>query len=226
MPVSTKKVSKIPVSKKQVKKSEVKPEPSNVVTSKVPKVPKVVQKIQELTESINNAKEQEDVKAQALYESDLVFYKRQEEAQHQIDFWTKKKAELEEARKNHMSLLRGAIKKKKKSSTNDKENSSSPRKPSGITEPLVVSDDMYKYLQKSHNIEPKTPISRTHLTSLIRKDIKNHNLVTGQEVNAKGRTDSVFKPSKEMGNIFSHVEGPLFRQQVCGYIGVHFPTKN
>lgn len=90
---------------------------------------------------------------------------------------TSLKQEIQELRKmqrDQESALRIALKatnKRKKAPRDD----SNPRKPTGFAAPMVVSDELYTFLEQ-YGVKRNEPIARTKVTRFVHKYIKEHNL--------------------------------------------------
>lgn len=81
--------------------------------------------------------------------------------------------DLRKMQKQHENLLKDALKTKKKSK---KDNSNSPpRKPAGFHAPVIVSDEMYKFLEQ-FGVKHGEPVARTAITTYISNYIKQKDL--------------------------------------------------
>lgn len=84
------------------------------------------------------------------------------------------KQEIQDLRKmqrDHELELKEASKKSKKKRNPDLP----PRKPSGFASPVLVSDDLYKFLEK-YGVTKGNPVARTEVTKHITSYIKEHDL--------------------------------------------------
>jgi upstream activation factor subunit UAF30 len=94
------------------------------------------------------------------------------------DLITELKKEIQELRKmqkDHDTIVKEAIKKNKKKRT--MKNDGTVRKPSGFASPVLVSDELYSFLEQ-FGVKKGDPIARTdvtrHITSYIKeKDLQN-----------------------------------------------------
>lgn len=82
--------------------------------------------------------------------------------------------ELRKLQKDHDNLMKDALKKQKKKKAPKDENAI-PRKPSGFHAPVVVSDEMYKFLEQ-FGVKQGDPIARTEITRHLTKYIKQNDL--------------------------------------------------
>lgn len=92
------------------------------------------------------------------------------------DQMTELKREVQELRKmqrDHEHAIKDASKKSKKKKV--PRDDSNPRKPSGFASPVVVSDELYSFLE-SYGIKKGDPIARTEVTKHITGYIRDHNL--------------------------------------------------
>jgi upstream activation factor subunit UAF30 len=81
--------------------------------------------------------------------------------------------ELRRMQRDHEHALKDALKKSKKKKAPRDENN--PRKPSGFASPVVVSDDLYSFLEQ-FGVKHGEPIARTDVTRHITSYIKEHDL--------------------------------------------------
>lgn len=81
--------------------------------------------------------------------------------------------DLKKMQKTHDSLLKEALKHKKKKAPKDE--NAKQKKPSGFHAPVIVSDEMYKFLDQ-FGIKQGEPVARTAITGYISQYIKQKDL--------------------------------------------------
>lgn len=81
--------------------------------------------------------------------------------------------ELKRLQRDHELAVKDASKKSKKK--RQQRDDSVPRKPSGFASPVVVSDQLYSFLE-TFGVKKGEPIARTDVTRFITSYIKDHNL--------------------------------------------------
>ena len=139
------------------------------------------------------------------------------------------KREIQELRKmqrDHEHALKDASKKsKKKKVLRDDAN---PRKPSGFASPVVVSDELYSFLEK-FGIKKGDPIARTDVTRYITSYIKEHDLQNPEhrrEIVPDAALKKLFgepMEPKDPNNLESTKVYTYLKLQ--RYLSVHFPKK-
>jgi upstream activation factor subunit UAF30 len=142
---------------------------------------------------------------------------------------TELKREIQELRKmqrDHEHALKEASKKSKRKKV--PRDDSNPRKPSGFASPVVVSDELYAFLER-YGVKKGDPIARTDVTRHITNYIKEHDLQ-----NPEHRREIL--PDDDLKKLFSepiepkdptNPDGPKMWSylKMQRYISHHFPKK-
>lgn len=145
------------------------------------------------------------------------------------DQMTELKREIQELRKmqrDHEHALKDASKKSKKKKV--PRDDANPRKPSGFASPVVVSDELYSFLER-YGVKKGDPIARTDVTRHITNYIKEHDLQ-----NPEHRREIL--PDAALKKLFSepiepkdpaNPDGPKMWSylKMQRYISHHFPKK-
>lgn len=140
------------------------------------------------------------------------------------------KREIQELRKlqrDHEHAIKDASKKSKKKKAPRDENN--PRKPSGFASPVVVSDELYSFLE-SFGTKKSDPIARTEVTKHITSYIRDHNLQ-----NPENRREIV--PDAALKKIFGEPMQHRVPEDTSSpkvytylklqtYLSAHFPKKS
>lgn len=140
------------------------------------------------------------------------------------------KLEIQEIRKmqrDHEHAIKDASKKSKKRKIPRED--STPRKPSGFASPVVVSDELYSFLE-SFGVKKDAPVARTEVTKHITSYIRDHNLQ-----NPENRREIV--PDEPLKKIFGepmqnrNPEDPSSPKvytylKLQTYLSAHFPKKS
>jgi chromatin remodeling complex protein RSC6 len=139
------------------------------------------------------------------------------------------KREIQDLRKmqrDHEHAIKEASKKSKKKKLPRDENN--PRKPSGFASPVVVSDELYSFLE-SFGIKKGDPIARTDVTRFITQYIKEKDL-QNQDYRREILPDAVL--GKLFGPAIEHKipedeSSPLVYTylRLQKYLSQHFPKK-
>ena len=139
------------------------------------------------------------------------------------------KREIQELRKmqrDHEHAIKDASKKSKKKKV--PRDDANPRKPSGFASPVVVSDELYSFLER-YGVKKGEPIARTDVTRHITNYIKEHDLQ-----NPEHRREIL--PDAALKKLFSepiepkdpaNPDGPKMWSylKMQRYISHHFPKK-
>uniref|UniRef100_A0A6C0H6L7 DM2 domain-containing protein n=1 Tax=viral metagenome TaxID=1070528 RepID=A0A6C0H6L7_9ZZZZ len=139
------------------------------------------------------------------------------------------KQEIQEIRKmqrDHEHAIKDASKKSKKKKV--PRDDANPRKPSGFASPVVVSDELYSFLER-YSVKKGEPIARTDVTRHITNYIKEHDLQ-----NPEHRREIL--PDAALKKLFSepiepkdpaNPDGPKMWSylKMQRYISHHFPKK-
>lgn len=134
--------------------------------------------------------------------------------------------ELRKMQRDHEHALKDASKKSKKKKAPRDENN--PRKPSGFASPVVVSDDLYSFLEK-FGVKKGEPIARTDVTRHITSYIKEHDLQNPEhrrEIVPDAALKKLFGPAmepKDPNNPDSQKVWTYLKLQ--RYLSAHFPKK-
>lgn len=139
------------------------------------------------------------------------------------------KKEIQDLRKmqrDYEAELKEALKKsKKKRAPRDDAN---PRKPSGFASPVIVSDDLYKFLEK-YGVKKNDPIARTDVTKHITAYIKEYDLQNPEhrrEILPDANLKKLFGPAIEPKDP-NDANSPLVYTylKLQRYLSQHFPKK-
>lgn len=140
------------------------------------------------------------------------------------------KREIQELRKmqrDHEHALKDAAKKsKKKKAPRD---DSKPRKPSGFASPVVVSDELYSFLQ-SFGVKKGDPIARTEVTKHITSYIRDHNLQNPEnrrEIVPDAALKKVFGEPNQRRDPNDESSPMVYTYlKLQTYLSAHFPKKS
>lgn len=139
------------------------------------------------------------------------------------------KREIQELRKmqrDHEHAVKDASKRsKKKKVVRDESN---PRKPSGFASPVVVSDELYKFLEQ-YDVKHSDPIARTDVTRYITTYIKDKDLQNPEhrrEIIPDVLLKTLFGPAMEPKDP-NDANSPLVYTylKLQKYLSAHFPKK-
>jgi upstream activation factor subunit UAF30 len=139
------------------------------------------------------------------------------------------KKEIQDLRKmqrDYEAELKEALKKsKKKRAPRDDAN---PRKPSGFASPVIVSDELYKFLEQ-YGVKKNDPIARTDVTKHITAYIKEHDLQNPEhrrEILPDASLKKLFGPAIEPKDP-NDANSPLVYTylKLQRYLSQHFPKK-
>ena len=145
------------------------------------------------------------------------------------DLMNELKREVQELRKmqrDHENLIKDASKKsKRKKIPRDDAN---PRKPSGFASPVIVSDDLYAFLDQ-YGVKKTDPIARTDVTRHITTYIKEHDLQNPEhrrEIIPDAALRKLFGPAMEPKDP-NDSNSPLVYTylKLQRYLSAHFPKK-
>jgi upstream activation factor subunit UAF30 len=139
------------------------------------------------------------------------------------------KKEIQELRKmqrDYEHAIKDASKRSKKKKAPRDENN--PRKPSGFASPVVVSDELYKFLDK-YGVKKGDPIARTDVTRFITTYIKEHDLQNPEhrrEIVPDATLKKLFGPAMEPKDP-NDANSPLVYTylKLQRYLSPHFPKK-
>ena len=134
--------------------------------------------------------------------------------------------ELKKIQKDYDVELKNASKNKKKKRTPSADGS--VRKPSGFASPVLVSDQLYKFLEQ-FGVKHGDLIARTDVTRYITTYISEHNLQNPEfrrEIIPDATLKSIFGEPFELKNK-SDPSSPLVYTylQLQKYLSPHFPKK-
>ena len=139
------------------------------------------------------------------------------------------KREIQELRKmqrDHEHAVRDASKRSKKKKV--PRDNSNPRKPSGFASPVVVSDQLYKFLEQ-FGVNKTEPIARTDVTRYITSYIKDKDLQNPEhrrEIIPDDALRTLFGPAMEPKDP-NDSNSPLVYTylKLQKYLSSHFPKK-
>lgn len=139
------------------------------------------------------------------------------------------KREIQELRKmqrDHEHAIKDASKKsKKRKAPRDDAN---PRKPSGFASPVVVSDELYSFLEK-YNITKGDPIARTEVTKHITGYIRDHDLQNPEnrrEIVPDAALKKIFGEPMQNRDPLDPSSPKVFTYlKLQTYLSAHFPKK-
>lgn len=139
------------------------------------------------------------------------------------------KREIQELRKmqrDHEHAVRDASKRSKKKKV--PRDDSNPRKPSGFASPVVVSDELYAFLEQ-FGVKKSDPIARTDVTRYITSYIKDKDLQNPEhrrEIIPDAALSTLFGPAMEPKDP-NDANSPLVYTylKLQKYLSSHFPKK-
>lgn len=139
------------------------------------------------------------------------------------------KREIQELRKmqrDHEHAVRDASKRSKKKKV--PRDDSNPRKPSGFASPVVVSDELYSFLEQ-FGVKKSDPIARTDVTRYITSYIKDKDLQNPEhrrEIIPDAALSTLFGPAMEPKDP-NDANSPLVYTylKLQKYLSSHFPKK-
>lgn len=146
------------------------------------------------------------------------------------DQMTELKREIQELRKmqrDHEHGIKDASKKsKKKKAPRDDSN---PRKPSGFASPVVVSDELYSFLEPL-GVKKGDPIARTEVTKHITGYISTHNLQNPEnrrEIVPDAALKKIFGEPMQHRNPEDESSPKVYTYlKLQTYLSAHFPKKS
>ncbi len=135
-------------------------------------------------------------------------------------------AELRKMQRDHESAIKEAAKKnKKKKAPRD---DSAPRKPSGFASPVIVSDELYSFLER-FGVKKGEPVARTDVTKYMTSYIKEHNLQNPElrrEILPDSTLKSLFGPATEPKDPSDANSPKVYTYlKLQSYLSKHFPKK-
>lgn len=139
------------------------------------------------------------------------------------------KREIQELRKmqrDHEHAIKDASKRSKKKKV--PRDDSNPRKPSGFASPVVVSDELYSFLEQ-FGVKKSDPIARTDVTRYITSYIKDKDLQNPEhrrEIIPDDALSTLFGPAMEPKDP-NDSNSPLVYTylKLQKYLSSHFPKK-
>lgn len=146
--------------------------------------------------------------------------------QDQINDIKKEIQDLRKMQRDYEAEIKDALKRSKKKRAPRDENN--PRKPSGFASPVIVSDDLYKFLEK-YGVKKNDPIARTDVTKYITSYIKEHDLQNPEhrrEIVPDATLKKLFGPAIEPKDP-NDANSPLVYTylKLQRYLSQHFPKK-
>jgi upstream activation factor subunit UAF30 len=146
--------------------------------------------------------------------------------QDQIADIKKEILDLRKMQRDYEAEIKNALKKTKKKRAPRDENN--PRKPSGFASPVIVSDELYKFLEK-YGVKKNDPIARTDVTKYITGYIKEHDLQNPEhrrEIVPDAILKKLFGPAIEPKDP-NDANSPLVYTylKLQRYLSQHFPKK-
>lgn len=138
----------------------------------------------------------------------------------------KEVVELRKMQRDHESALKEAMKKTKRKKVPREDGV--PRKPSGFASPVIVSDELYSFLEK-YGVKNGDPIARTDVTRHITAYIKEHDL-QNPEARREIVPDTVllnlFGPANELRDPNDPKSTKVYTYlKLQRYLSPHFPAK-
>ena len=137
------------------------------------------------------------------------------------------KEEIQELRKmqrEHDLAVKEASKKSKKKTRTD----GTPRKPSGFASPVLVSDDLYGFLEQ-YGVKSGEPVARTDVTRYITGYIKQHDLQNPEhrrEIIPDAVLSKLFGPALELKDPTDEKSPKVYTYlKLQKYLSKHFPSK-
>jgi chromatin remodeling complex protein RSC6 len=139
------------------------------------------------------------------------------------------KKEIQELRKmqrDYEHAIKDAAKRSKKKKAPRDENN--PRKPSGFASPVIVSDELYKFLEQ-YGVKKTDPVARTDVTRYITTYIKEKDLQNPEhrrEIMPDATLKKLFGPAMEPKDP-NDANSPLVYTylKLQRYLSPHFPKK-
>jgi chromatin remodeling complex protein RSC6 len=140
------------------------------------------------------------------------------------------KKEIQELRKmqrDYEHAIKDAAKRSKKKKAPRDENN--PRKPSGFASPVIVSDELYKFLEQ-YGVKKTDPVARTDVTRYITTYIKEKDLQNPEhrrEIMPDATLKKLFGPAMEPKDP-NDANSPLVYTylKLQRYLSSHFPKKS
>jgi upstream activation factor subunit UAF30 len=199
--------------------NETQPEPVAVVE---------VTKNVENTENVENVETTENVENVETLEVSLRqrFDALIKARQDQLLVLKQEIAELRKMQRDHEHALKDASKKSKKKKSRD---DSTPRKPSGFASPVVVSDELYKFLEH-FGVNNGDPIARMDVTRYLTTYIKEKDLQNPEhrrEIIPDATLKKLFGEPMELKDPNDPNSVKVYTYlRIQKYISPHFPKKN
>lgn len=132
--------------------------------------------------------------------------------------------ELRKMQRDHETALKDAMKNKKRKQRDD----ATPRKPSGFASPVVVSDDLYSFLER-YGVSSGQPIARTDVTRHITAYIKEHDLQNPEhrrEIVPDATLKKLFGDAQELKDPENPKSPMVYTYlKLQRYLSQHFPKK-
>jgi upstream activation factor subunit UAF30 len=133
--------------------------------------------------------------------------------------------ELKKMQRDHEHALKEASKRSRKKRVRDE---NSTRKPSGFASPVVVSDELYSFLE-SFGVKKGDPIARTDVTRYVTTYIKDNDLQNPEnrrEIVPDTVLHKLFGPAMELKDP-NDAKSPLVYTylKLQRYLSQHFPKK-
>lgn len=216
-------MSKLATSKNttSVKSKLVKPKKTKEVSESVPESTVEETQVSTQEETVAQTEEVSDVETMRQRFDKLIKGK--------LDLMAELKKEVQELRKmqrDHEHAVKDASKKsKKKKSVRDENN---PRKPSGFASPVVVSDELYSFLEQ-FGVKSGEPIARTDVTKHITRYIKEKDLQNPEyrrEIMPDATLKKLFGEPLERKNPEDESSPLVYTYlRLQKYLSPHFPKK-
>jgi upstream activation factor subunit UAF30 len=134
--------------------------------------------------------------------------------------------ELRKMQRDHEHAIKDASKKSKKRKV--PRDDANPRKPSGFASPVVVSDELYSFLE-NYNIKKGDPIARTEVTKHITSYIRDHNLQNPEnrrEIVPDAALKKIFGEPMQNRDPADPSSPKVFTYlKLQTYLSAHFPKK-
>lgn len=215
---TTKTVSK---TAKTTKPRATKVKEETVKQEEVQEVPQVVEETKPVTPEVE-ATEVVAVEVTMKQRFDELIKSRQE----LMNNLKKEIQELRKMQRDYEHAIKDASKRSKKKKAPRDENN--PRKPSGFASPVIVSDELYKFLEQ-YGVKKSDPIARTDVTRFITTYIKEHDLQNPEhrrEIVPDATLKKLFGPAMEPKDP-NDANSPLVYTylKLQRYLSPHFPKK-
>jgi upstream activation factor subunit UAF30 len=135
--------------------------------------------------------------------------------------------ELKKMQRDHEIEIKEASKKNKKKKVPSDD--ATPRKPSGFAAPVIVSDELYTFLEK-FGVKRGNPIARTEVTKYITSYIKDNDLQNPEhrrEIVPDATLSKILGPAQELKDP-NDAKSPMIITylKLQKYLSHHFVKKN